>query len=85
MITEFGFLQDSSWHSPPVHHYDTTSKFLEEYVRRFDEMLEIQAWFWYLSTGEDYDPHDTNFLTLPAGGFTPNGDKWRELAKQRQG
>jgi len=84
LVTEFGLLQASAWHTPPAYFYTTTAAFMEEYVKRFDRMPQVQAWFWFLSTGSDSEFLDVNMMVDPLGMLTPNGDKWRELALQRQ-
>ncbi len=84
LVTEFGLLQASAWHTPPAYFYTTTAAFMDEYVRRFDSMPQVQAWFWFLSTGSTTDYLNVNMLVDPKGVLTPNGHKWRELALQRQ-
>lgn len=84
LVTEFGLLQASAWHTPPAYFYTTTVAFMDEYVRRFDRMPQVQAWFWFLSTGPASVFLDVNMMVDPMGALTPNGDKWRELALGRQ-
>ena len=84
LVTEFGLLQASAWHTPPAYFYTTTAAFMDEYVKRFDRIPQVQAWFWFVSTGSASDFLDVNMMVDPMGALTPNGDKWRELALRRQ-
>jgi hypothetical protein len=83
-VTEFGLLQASAWHEPRPFYYETTVAFMEEYVRRFDRRPEIQAWFAFLSANPYGEFLDTNLMVDAKGALTPNGVKWRELARARQ-
>lgn len=84
LVTEFGLLQASAWHTPPTYFYTTTAAFMGEYVARFDHLPQVQAWFWFLSTGPSTTFLDANMLVDSKGALTPNGFEWRELALQRQ-
>lgn len=84
VVTEFGLLQASRWHTPRTYYYDTTTAFMEEYVRVFDRRPEVQAWFWFISVGGPDEFLDTNVMVDARGALTPNGVKWRELAVGRQ-
>lgn len=85
VVTEFGLLQASQWHTPRTYYYTTTASFMDAYVRRFDLRPEIQAWFWYKSIGPQDQFLDTDLMIDAGGALTPNGVKWRELAAARQG
>ena len=82
--TEFGLLQASQWHTPRTFYYTTTASFMDEYVRRFDLRPEIKAWFWFISQGDKDEFLDTDLAVDGAGALTPNGVKWRDLARARQ-
>jgi hypothetical protein len=84
VATEFGLLQSSHWHDPYTFYYTTTAAFMEEYVRRFDVRPEIQAWHWFLGSGAKDEFLDTDLMVDAKGVPTPNGVKWRELARKRQ-
>jgi hypothetical protein len=84
LVTEFGLLQASTWHSPPAFFYTTTVAFMGEYVRRFDLIPQVQAWFWFLSTGSATEFLNVNLMVDAQGALTPNGYEWRELASRRQ-
>lgn len=85
VVTEFGLLQASQWHTPRTYYYTTTAAFMDAYVRRFDLRPEIQAWFWYKSVGSADTYLDADPMVDVAGQLTPNGVQWRELAAARQG
>jgi hypothetical protein len=83
-VTEFGLLQASAWYNPPEYHYLTTAGFMEEYVKRFDERPEVQAWFWFIGAGAKDEFLDVDLMVDRHGYLTHNGVKWRELAQERQ-
>lgn len=83
-VTEFGLLQASQWHTPRTYYYETTARFMEEYVRQFDRRPEIQAWFWFISIGSQDEFLDTDLMVDRQGALTPNGIRWRELTHARR-
>ena len=57
---------------------------MQEYVRVFDRRPEILAWFSFISASPKKELLDANLMVDAKGKLTPNGLKWRELAKARQ-